>query len=157
MSADSSPARSRKGPWAIAVLVAVTILGLGLWWIRDAAEERRITEALAPYAGAPLPEAGSPRDSALAEVGARLFRKRCSACHAITGESRVGPDLAGVTERRDYRWIGAMILSPDSMTREDSVARSLKEEFGVQMLTPRAFNGTHVLAIVEFLRRVDAR
>jgi len=157
MSADSSPARSRKGPWAIVVLVVVTVLGVGLWWIGDAAEERRITEALAPYDGAPLPEVGSPRDSALAQVGARLFRKRCSACHAITGESRMGPDLAGVTERRDYGWIGAMILRPDSMTREDPVARSLKAEFEVQMLTPRTFDGTHVLALVEFLREVDAR
>jgi mono/diheme cytochrome c family protein len=142
---------------AVAGLVLVTVVGVGLWWIRESAEARRIDEALAPYAGAGLPHPGAAVDATLADVGARLFRKRCSACHAITGKSRVGPDLAGVSERRAYDWIQAMILHPDSMTREDPVARGLRAEYGVQMLTPHAFGGVHALALIEFLRQVDAR
>lgn len=136
---------------AIVVVTAVS----ALWMLSEKLEERRIAEALAPYAGAPLPAAAIPVDTVLADVGRRLFRKRCSACHAITGESRVGPDLAGVTGRRSLAWIRSMILAPDSMTAEDPVARDLKEAYDVQMLTPRTFEGVHALALVEFLRRVD--
>lgn len=155
MSADSSKARRPGGVLAVVGLVVVTVLAVTLWWMRDSAEARRVEETLASYVGAPLPEAGAPVDSTLANVGARLFRKRCSACHAITGESRVGPDLAGVTRRRSYDWIRGMILDPDSMTRSDPVARELRSEYGVQMLTPRSFEARHALALLEFLRRVD--
>jgi mono/diheme cytochrome c family protein len=155
MSPNSSPA-GRAGVLAVAALVAVVALGTALWWFGETAEARRIGEALEPYAGATLPAREAPVDSVLATVGSRIFRRRCSACHAITGESRVGPDLAGVTRRRDFGWIRSMVLRPDSMTAHDPVARALKEEYQVQMLTPRTLDDTHVVALLEFLRRVDA-
>lgn len=140
----------------MAALVAVVALGTTLWWVGDRAETRRIGEALEPYAGAALPSREAPVDSLLADLGSTIFRKRCSACHTITGESRVGPDLAGVTRRRDFGWIRSMVLRPDSMTVHDPIARELKEEYQVQMLTPGSLADTHVLALLEFLRRVDA-
>ena len=146
----------RSGITAVAALVGVIVVGVGLWWFGEAAENGRIAEALIPYAGAPLPEVGAPVDTVLADVGARIFRKRCSACHTITGESRVGPDLAGVTERRSYPWIRSMILRPDSMTVDDPVARELKGTYDIQMLTPRSLDDAHVLALLEFLRGIDA-
>ncbi len=155
MSKNSSRA-GRSGVIAVAALVAAVAAGSGLWWLGEAAEARRIGEALGRYAGASLPSPEAAVDSDLADVGSRIFRKRCSACHAITGESRVGPDLAGVTRRRSFAWIRAMVLRPDSMTTHDPVARALKEEYRVQMLIPRTLDHTHVLALVEFLRLVDS-
>ena len=147
----------RRGPRAAAALALLATAVLAGWLVSEKLEERRIAETLAPYAGAPLPQANEPVDTVLADVGQRLFRKRCSACHAITGESRVGPDLAGVTRRRELGWIRSMILAPDSMTVEDPVARELKGEYEVQMLTPRTFEAVHALALVEFLRQVDSQ
>ena len=49
-----------------------------------------------------------------------------------------------------------MVLRPDSMTAYDPVARELKDTYQVQMLTPRSLDDAEVLALVEFLRRVDA-
>jgi hypothetical protein len=49
-----------------------------------------------------------------------------------------------------------MVLRPDSMTVQDPVARELKDTYEVQMLAPRSLEDVHVLALVEFLRRVDA-
>ncbi|HIF96164.1 MAG TPA: c-type cytochrome [Myxococcales bacterium] len=38
--------------------------------------------------------------------GKYLFRTRCDACHALgDGRNRLGPDLLGLTDRRDRRWL----------------------------------------------------
>ena len=145
-----------NGVLAVVVLVVVSVAAVGIWYARESAWEARIAEALVHYAAASLPQVGEPVDTALADIGSRLFRKRCSACHTIHGDDKVGPDLAGVTERRDYAWINGMILSPDSMTVVDPTAQELKEEFTVQMVTPPYFEGVHAVAIVEFLRQADS-
>jgi cytochrome c2 len=142
---------------AVVLLVVVAAVAVALWYAWQSAWEDRTAGILAPYASAPLPAPGAPVDSVLADVGADLFRKHCSACHTIHGGDKIGPDLAGVTERRDYAWIRGMILSPDSMTAADPAAQALKEELAVQMVTPRYFEGVHALSVLEFLRRVDQR
>jgi len=156
MSDSPSSSRGLNGVLAVVALVVVSVAAVGIWYARESDWEARVAEALVPYAAASLPQAGQPVDAVLAEIGSRLFRKRCSACHTIHEEDRIGPDLGGVTERRDYSWIRGMILSPDSMTVLDAEARELKEEFTVQMVTPPYFEDVHALAIVEFLRQADS-
>jgi protein SCO1/2 len=58
--------------------------------------------------------------------GENLFRTRCAACHTI-GEGRsIGPDLAGVTARRDRAWLARWIRDPQEMLRErDPLATEL--------------------------------
>jgi mono/diheme cytochrome c family protein len=69
-----------------------------------------------------------------AERGEDLFRTRgCAACHSIGGGARIGPDLAGLLERREPEWIVAMITRPDSMLRHDAIARDLGAEYGASM------------------------
>ncbi len=121
----------------------------------ESGDRQGIRQALAAYASAPLPARGAPIDTVLAGIGARVFRKRCAACHAITGESRAGPDLAGVTRRRDFEWIRHMILAPDSMTAHDSVAAALKVRHKIQMMLPGGASPEEARAVIEFLRRVD--
>src|ERR1043166_7153940 len=43
-----------------------------------------------------------------------LFRSRCSACHTIGKGDGVGPDLAGVTTRRDRAWLTRYLAAPRS-------------------------------------------
>src|SRR4051794_22190846 len=37
--------------------------------------------------------------------GEYAFTNHCAACHTIGGGDRVGPDLRGVSERRDHAWL----------------------------------------------------
>lgn len=68
------------------------------------------------------------------ERGEDLFRARgCAGCHSIGEGPRVGPDLAGLLERREPEWIVAMITRPDSMLRHDAIARDLGAEYGASM------------------------
>ena len=60
------------------------------------------------------------------DKGKELFnQKGCSACHKIGGGKLVGPDLKGVTARRDTVWLSRMILRPDVMVKEDATAKEL--------------------------------
>jgi len=156
MTSSEKPT-GRRAPIVIGGVVAVIALGVGVWMTSEAVWQEGVTEALAPYAGAPLPTADAPVDETLAQIGSQLFRKRCSACHTINGESRAGPDLAGVTDRRTLSWMRSLILAPDSMTANDPQAAALREEYGIQMSTPRSFDERHARALIEFLRQVDGR
>jgi cytochrome oxidase Cu insertion factor (SCO1/SenC/PrrC family) len=67
--------------------------------------------------------------------GEALYLKACVFCHTIGGEERIGPDLAGVTERRDRDWLTRFIMAPDFMIqKEDPLALELDEHYpGVVM------------------------
>ena len=80
--------------------------------------------------GASAPQEGS----ASAEAGEALFMEKCSPCHTIGGGKRVGPDLAGVTSRRDRDWLTRFISAPDRVIAGgDAVASELLKEYKVPM------------------------
>ncbi|MCU1382495.1 MAG: hypothetical protein JWL71_1192 [Acidobacteria bacterium] len=64
----------------------------------------------------------------LSGKGEYLFSTKCVACHSIGGGDRIGPDLAGVTAKRDRLWLTRYIAGPDQM-REDPIAKHLFERF----------------------------
>ena len=108
----------------------------------------------AERAGSELPvqEPTGPVDRQLAQRGQELFRSRgCVACHTLGKGRRVGPDLEGVAERREFEWTYHMVVNPDSMLRNDSIARQLLSEYFTPMsdqnVTPEQFR-----AIYEYLR-----
>ncbi|MBI3930707.1 MAG: cytochrome c [Chloroflexi bacterium] len=74
-------------------------------------------------------EAPSQADTAQA-----IFEQKCLGCHTIGGGRLVGPDLAGVTSRRDRDWLISFISSPDQLiTRGDALANQLVREYGLAM------------------------
>ena len=70
-----------------------------------------------------------------AAQGEAIFQKNCSACHTVGGGRSVGPDLAGVTAKRDREWLVRMITTPSAiLDGGDPVAGKLLEEFrGIRM------------------------
>jgi len=64
------------------------------------------------------------------QPGQALFKQLCAPCHTIGVGDRVGPDLRGVTERRDRAWLASYIQHPDKVrARHDPIAMSLAEKF----------------------------
>lgn len=110
-----------------------------------------------PTTTASLQPPTGPVDEAMANRGEELFRTRaCVTCHTVGGGRLVGPDLSGVTDRRDFGWMLAMIQNPDSMIRADSIARQLLAEY----MTPMANQGIsaeEARALYEYLRREDSQ
>ncbi len=68
--------------------------------------------------------------SASVENGKTIYLQKCIACHTIGGGKRAGPDLIGVTSKRDESWLVRWIVEPDKMLAEgDAIAVQLKKEY----------------------------
>lgn len=71
-----------------------------------------------------------PTDSmALVLKGEALFRdSRCGRCHTIGQGDQDGPDLRGVTDRRRYDWIVALLTDTETMLQLDPDLQQLRVE-----------------------------
>ncbi|MFN8524514.1 MAG: c-type cytochrome [Chloroflexota bacterium] len=82
--------------------------------------------------GAP-PIAAAPTNQS-AQEGQQIFQQTCSACHSIGGGARVGPDLQGVTGRREAAWLKVHIQTPSvHHAQNDPVSVANREKHGLPM------------------------
>ncbi len=85
---------------------------------------------LATWAYFSLPRA----HAAPIDQGQASFEQKCKACHSIGGGKLAGPDLKGVTEKRDKAWLAKFIVSPDKLIAQgDPLAKQLVQEYGMPM------------------------
>lgn len=77
----------------------------------------------------PVPEGPASVISAV-DRGKILFEsKSCSDCHTIGKGIEGGPDLLGVTEKRDAQWLKKMIRTSEEMEKTDPIAKKLFLEY----------------------------
>lgn len=90
--------------------------------------------------------------------GEKLFTsKACKSCHTIGGGKLVGPDLLGVTTRRDQAWLARWIKEPDKVLAEgDAIATQLFEEYNKVAMTNMGLTDAEVAAVIAYLASVDA-
>lgn len=69
------------------------------------------------------------------EPGQVLFKKICAPCHTVGVTDHIGPDLLGVTDRRDPKWLVEMIMNPARLrANRDPILADLDAKFkGVRM------------------------
>lgn len=89
-------------------------------------------EPVTASADATMPEVGFAMES---RPGEGFFLQACAACHSIGDGDRIGPDLAGLTLRRDHDWIVRYMMAPQEVRASgDPVAAALTARFpGVRM------------------------
>jgi cytochrome c2 len=91
-------------------------------------------------------------DAALAGQGEGYFTsKGCTGCHTMTEERLIGPGLQGVTERRPFEWVVAMVTNPDSMLANDEAAQALYAEYETPMVN-MGVTQEEARALYEYLR-----
>ena len=90
------------------------------------------------------------------DAGERTYlRIGCTSCHTFGKGKLIGPDLAGVTDRRDDAWLRKWLKDPPGMIATDPTARKLLEEY----LTPMPSYGLtdkEVDRIINFLKTQKA-
>ncbi len=97
-----------------------------------------------------LVSAGSLAQSA--QQGAALFDQKCRACHNIGGGDLVGPDLEGVTERRDMQWLRDFISTPDRVIASgDPIAAELLAKYNNLSMPNQGLSTDDVDALLAFL------
>lgn len=86
------------------------------------------------------------------DKGQFLFQSRCEACHTIGSGDRIGPDLKGVTQRRDAAWLTRYVAQPEKMLAEgDPIATGLFRQYK-QVRMPNVELGTDdVAAVLSFI------
>ncbi|MEX2402358.1 MAG: c-type cytochrome [Rhodothermales bacterium] len=86
-------------------------------------------------------------------TGEDLYQQSCAACHTIGGGRLVGPDLEGVTERREEDWLISFIRSSqDMIAAGDPVAVQLFEEFAEMPMPDQPYSADQVRRILDYIR-----
>ncbi|WP_309679536.1 SCO family protein [Polaromonas sp.] len=134
-------------------------VGSGLWMRNSAMDNPQfLATTIGNFLGWRDPKA----DRSYAEArpldldkGQFLFQSRCAACHTIGAGDRLGPDLMGVTSRRQRGWLARYLAQPEQMLAEgDPVATSLFKKYR-QVRMPNLELGTDDVA--SLLSYLEAR
>lgn len=84
--------------------------------------------------------------------GATIFDDNCAGCHSIGGGDLVGPDLAGVTQRRDRQWLVDFISDPEKiLASDDPIASDLLKQYGGVIMPSQGLSQDQVAAILLYL------
>jgi len=89
------------------------------------------------------------------DKGEYFFQSQCSVCHTVGQGDKMGPDLLGVTARRDRAWLTRYIMSPDKLLAEgDPIAIALFEKYQYARMPNLRLSSDEVAAVLSY---VDAR
>ncbi len=89
------------------------------------------------------------------DQGEYFFQSQCSVCHTVGQGDKMGPDLLGVTARRDRAWLTRYIMAPDKMLAEgDPIAVALFEKYQYARMPNLRLSSAEVAAVLSY---VDAR
>ncbi|MBI4315548.1 MAG: cytochrome c [Chloroflexi bacterium] len=87
-----------------------------------------------------------------ASDGEAIFKTKCTACHTIGAGKLVGPDLDGVTTRRDKQWLTDWILAPDKMiAAKDPTAIQLLQEYNNVPMPNYGLTDAQVAALITYM------
>ncbi|HVF82558.1 MAG TPA: cytochrome c, partial [Sphingomicrobium sp.] len=91
--------------------------------------------------------------------GETLFMTRCSACHSIGGGSgRLGPDLAGVTDRRPRAWLMRRIKEPDRMrAAKDPATMAVAAKYPNMRMPNLRLSDVQVAEIIDYLAQENRK
>ena len=94
-----------------------------------------------------------------AQEAADFFQRNCASCHTIGGGRLTGPDLKGVEERRDRRWLTEFVLDPPAMIAggDPYVLKLQQEARGVAMPKITGLDRARVEGILDLLKIEGAK
>jgi mono/diheme cytochrome c family protein len=82
----------------------------------------------------------------------------CAPCHTIGVGDRVGPDLRGVTTRRDAAWLEAFIPNPLQMrAKHDPIALALAAQYPAVRMPTVGLAQADAADLISYLATETAR
>ncbi len=87
-----------------------------------------------------------------AQSAAEDFKMGCAACHTIGGGKIIGPDLAGIHQRRPAEWLVRFVVSSQSLVQEgDPEAKKIFAEFNGLVMPDAPFPEARVEAVLSYI------
>jgi len=87
------------------------------------------------------------------EPGEQVFNTTCFACHTIGGGRLIGPDLAGVHEKRSQEWLERFVKSSQSMINAgDPEAVALFEEYSSMLMPDAVATEEQIRQVLSYIR-----
>lgn len=107
---------------------------------------------LTDQGASPQPGENSAAVATQTGEGEAIFQEKCIACHTIGKGTLVGPDLQGVTNRRERDWLARWIREPDKVLAEgDPIATGLFEEFNNVPMINQGLTEAQVATVIAYL------
>jgi protein SCO1/2 len=94
-----------------------------------------------------------------ARPGEALYKRMCTGCHTVGKGDRVGPDLAGITGRRDREWLLKFISDPERMRiQKDPIALKLVADFPIVRMPPLGISRSDAADLLAYVaqREIEA-
>ncbi|PWB45363.1 MAG: electron transporter SenC [Candidatus Methylomirabilota bacterium] len=144
-----------KGQWMRLTLTGNIDLMVG--------EIGRMLDPARYYAGRPAKSfADAPKREITVEQrlllnGQLVFRNQCAICHTLGKGSGMGPDLAGVTSRRERDWLARYLLAPDRLRADgDPIATELAAKYPSFPMPNVGLTHEQVSDLLDYLAAHDA-
>ena len=96
----------------------------------------------------------TPTD-AVAVRGKLAFESKCLACHSVGGGDKLGPDVYGVTRRREEAWLVRWMKNPEKMLQSDPIAKEMLARYKVPMPNQNLSDG-EVREYITYFKWADA-
>lgn len=91
-----------------------------------------------------------------ASAGEKLFKEKCAGCHTIGGGKLVGPDLAGVHDRRSQEWLLKFVKSSQSLIKSgDAEAIAVFKKFNKMPMPDFAISKAQIGKILGYMKTVS--
>jgi mono/diheme cytochrome c family protein len=92
-----------------------------------------------------------------ARAGKELFDANCSTCHSIGGGDIVGPDLQGVTQLYDEKWLVNFISAPSRLiANNDEHALKIFDQYNRILMPTLGLSHQQVLSVLAYLNDPSA-
>jgi nitrite reductase (NO-forming) len=103
-----------------------------------------------------IPATPTPSEPA-AMQGKADFESKCLACHSVGQGRKLGPDLAGVTRRRDDAWLTRWLKSPEKMLESDPQAQAMLKDYNSLPMPNQNLSDTEVQQYLKYFHWFDTQ
>lgn len=87
--------------------------------------------------------------------GEQIYRTRCLTCHSLTGNEQagaLGPDLLGVTRKREAQWLLDWLKAPDQMLKKnDPIAMALYKQYNNLAMPNLRLNREEAIDLLDYI------
>ena len=92
-----------------------------------------------------------------AVAGKLAFESKCLACHSVGQGKKLGPDVAGVTNRRSVDWLTRWLKAPDKMLETDADAKAMLKEYNNLPMPNQNLSDAEIKQYIKYFKWIDAQ